>query len=99
MVSPCLSPPQDDVSTDDTLIPLDGKVPETQTIVKKLGKSLMPDRGKSLTINYNYGYGNSYHFPKEVAAKLRPNVRQKWYFQAKEIGMESFIVSDVETVD
>jgi hypothetical protein len=89
----------DDVSTDDTLIPLDGKVPETQTIVKKLGKSLMPDRGKSLTINYNYGYGNSYHFPKEVAAKLRPNVRQKWYFQAKEIGMESFIVSDVETVD
>jgi hypothetical protein len=91
----------DDVSTDDTLIPLNGKVPETQTIVEKLGDSLMPDRGKSLTINYDpYGFNSaSYHFPKEVAAKLRPNVEQKWYFQAKEIGSKSFIVSDVETVD
>jgi hypothetical protein len=91
----------DNVSTDDTLIPLDGKVPETQTIVEKLGDSLMPDWGKSLTINYDpYGFNPaSYHFPEEVAAKLRPNVKQKWYFQAKEIGSKSFIVSDVETVD
>ena len=91
----------DDVSTDDTLIPLDGKVPETQTIVKRLGDSLMPDRGKSLTIDYNYGYGNSYYFPKEVASKLQPNVKQKWYFQSQGgiKGSEYFVVSDVETIN
>lgn len=87
----------DDVSTDKTLIPLNGKVPETQTIVKKLGKSLMPDRGKSLTIDYDYGYGDSYYFSKEVAAKLKPNVKQTWYFQ--EQSPKYFVVSDVETIE
>ena len=57
----------------------------------------MPDRGKSLTIDYDYGYGNSYYFTKEVAAKLEPNVKQTWYFQ--EQSPKYFVVSNVETIN
>lgn len=86
----------DDAKEDATILSLDGKLPATQTIVKKLGESLMPDRGKSLTIDYDYGYGDSYYFPAEVAAKLEPNVEQTWYFQ--EQSPKYFVVSDVETI-
>jgi hypothetical protein len=91
----------DDVSTDYTVLDENGELPPTQTIVKKLGKSLMPDRGKSLTINFDVYTSNSasYHFPKEVARKLVPNQKMKWYFQAEEKGSRSFIVSDVELVN
>lgn len=87
----------DDAKEDDTILSLDGKLPATQTIVKKLGKSLMPDKNKSLTIDYDYGYGNSYYFSKEVAAKLEPNVTQTWYFQ--EQSPKYFVVSNVETIN
>jgi hypothetical protein len=87
----------DDAKEDDTILSLDGKLPATQTIVKKLGESVMPDRNKSWRLDYDYGYGNSYYFPAEVVNKLRPNVKQKWYFQ--EQSPKYFVVSDVETID
>ena len=87
----------DDAKEDATILSLDGKLPATQTLVKRLDESLMPDKGKSLTIDYNYGYGNSYYFSKEAAAKLKPNVKQTWYFQ--EQSPKYFVVSNVETIE
>jgi hypothetical protein len=87
----------DDAKEDATILNLDGKLPATQTLVKRLDESLMPDKGKSLTIDYNYGYGNSYYFSKEAAAKLKPNVKQTWYFQ--EQSPKYFVVSNVETIE
>lgn len=91
----------DDVSTDNTLIPLNGEVPETQTIVKKLGRSLMPEKGKGWTLYLNPYTDKSavYHFSAEVAKKIEPNVQQRWYIQPEEIGSKSFTVSDVETIE
>ena len=91
----------DDVSTDNTLIPLNGEVPETQTIVKKLGRSLMPEKGKGWTLYLNPYTDKSavYHFSAEVARKIEPNVQQRWYIQPEEIGSKSFTVSDVETIE
>lgn len=91
----------DDVSTDKTLIPLNDKVPETQTIVKRLGKSLMPEKGKEWTLYLNRYTNDSavYHFSAEVARKIEPNVQQRWYIQPEKIGSKSFTVSDVETIE
>lgn len=91
----------DDVSEDYTIIPLNGKVPETQTIVKKLSKSAMPEKGKKWTL-YSNPYTDNfaiYHFSAEVARKVEANVKQRWYIQPEEIGSKSFIVSDVETIN
>lgn len=91
----------DDVSKDHTIVPLNGKVPETQTIVKKLSKSAMPEKGKKWTL-YSNPYTDNfaiYHFSAEVARKVEANVKQRWYIQPEEIGSKSFIVSDVETIN
>ena len=87
----------DDAKEDNTILNLDGSLPPTQTVIKKLDNSLMPNRGEWVTIDYGYGYGNSYYFSKEVAAKLEPNVEQIWYFQEESPGY--FVVSNVETTN
>jgi len=91
----------DDVSEDYTIIPLNGKVPETQTIVKKLSKSVMPKKGKEWRLYLNQYTDNFavYHFSAEVAKKVKANVKQRWYIQPEEIGSRYFIVSDVETIN
>lgn len=88
-----------DVKRDYTIIGLDGTLPETQTIVQTLHKGLLPNKGKSWQLNFNYGMGPYFYFPKEVVAKLKPNVKQKWYYHAEVKGSKSFIVSDVETIE
>ena len=87
----------DDAKEDNTILNLDGSLPPTQTVIKKLDNSLMPNRGKWVTIDYGYWYGSSYHFPVETAAKLKPNVKQTWYFQ--EQSPKYFVVSNVETIE
>jgi hypothetical protein len=88
----------DDAKEDNTILNLDGSLPPTQRITKKLGDSLMPtNKGKWLTINYGYGYGGSYYFPVGVADKLEPDVEQIWYFQEESTGY--FVVSNVETTN
>lgn len=89
----------DDVSEDYTIIDLDGTMPPTQTRTARLGKSLVPTNGKSLELTYDYGLGDTYFFSKEVARKLEPNVKMKWYFHAREKRSRYFIVSDVEKVN
>ena len=53
----------DDAKEDNTILNLDGSLPPTQTVIKKLDDSLMPNRGEWVTIDYGYGYGDSYYFP------------------------------------
>ena len=89
----------DDVSEDYTIIDLDGTMAPTQTRTARLGKSLVPTNGKSLELTYEYGLGNTYFFSKEVARKLEPNIKMKWYFHAREKRSKYFIVSDVKKVN
>lgn len=89
------------VKRDYTIISLDGTLPKTQTTIKKLAKSLIPDRDKSWTLYLNSDDYNHavYYFPKEITSKLKPNVKQKWYYHAETENSKSYIVSDVETIE
>ena len=86
----------DDAKEDNTILNLDGSLPPTQTVIKKLDDSLMPNRGEWV-IDYGYGYGDSYYFPVGVADKLEPDVKQTWHFQEESPGY--FVVSNVETTN
>lgn len=90
-----------DVKRDYTIIGLDGTLPETQTTTQKLSENIMPKKGKGWRLILNPYASNyaEYNFTKEVVAKLKPNVKQKWYYHAETEGSKSFIVSDVETIE